>query len=364
MNAESGAILFEKNAHHSFYPASTTKTATALYALKLKENSLDEMVAAETDDICVTTDEVMRKSNYTLPAYWLINGGTHIGLQKGEKMTFRDLLYGMMLSSGNDASNVIARFVGGTLPKFMLGLNSYLKEIHCTKTRFMNPHGLFHPEHQTTPYDMALITREALKIPVFCKIVSTSRYPRPKTNKQESSWFVQSNKLLRSGRYKYPKAIGVKTGYLSHAENTFIAAAKHEGRILIAVLMKTKERSDMFLDAINMFETAFKQPKITTVFFNSGRQEFNLKVNGASQNVKTTLEKCLSLSYYPAEEPELKCFVEWDDVKAPIHQGQPVGVIKIQTPDGKVLASASLLAEEYVSQTWLNWAMKLIPLNL
>jgi D-alanyl-D-alanine carboxypeptidase (penicillin-binding protein 5/6) len=355
MNAESGAVLFEKNAHHLFHPASITKAAAALYALKLKSECLDEMVVAEGDDISVISEEVMRKASGTIPPYRLTYGGTHIGLRKGEKMTFRDLLYGMMLDSGNDASNVIARFAGGTIPQFMFGLNAYLKEIHCTNTRFMNPHGLFHPEHQTTPYDMAIMTREALKVPEFCKIVATSHYPRPKTNMQESWSFVQHNKLLRNGRYKYPKAIGVKTGYHSQAENTLIAAARHEGRTLIAVLMKTKERSDMFLDAIHLFEASFNQAKVSQVFFPSGHQEFSLKVKGASQPIKTYLENSLSVSYYPAEESVLKCFLEWDDVKAPIQQGQRVGIINIQTSDGRMLASALLFAEDSIPQTWLDW---------
>ncbi len=228
----------------------------------------------------------------------------------------------------------------------------------------MNPHGLFHPEHQTTPYEMALITREALKIPEFRKIVSATHYPRPKTNMQEASLFAQGNKLLRNGRYKYSKAIGVKTGYHSHAEHTFIGAAQDGDRILIAVLMRTKERSDTYLDAIHMFETAFAQPKITKTYFNSGAQLFEIVPQGSSEKVKTCLERDLSLSYYPAEEPQIKCFLEWEpDIKAPIRKGQQVGSLKIQTSEGKVLASAPLLAENHSSLSWTSWILRCFGLD-
>lgn len=355
MNADSGAILYEKNAHALYHPASITKTATALYALKLKGDTLDQIVEVEGDDVCTISEEALRKSNYTLPSYWLTIGGTHIGLRKGERMTFRDLLYGLMLASGNDASNVIARYTAGSVPQFMAGLNQYLKEIGCHKTRFVNPHGLHHPEHQTTPYEMALITRQALKNPDFRKIVATTHHSRPKTNLQETATFVQHNKLLRSGPFKYSKAIGVKTGYHSHAQHTFVAAATHEGRTLIAVLMKAKERADVFNDSVKLFEAAFAQPKITKTLFQAGPQPYSFELKGGDQKVQTYLENNLVVSYYPAEKQDFKCFIEWDPMKLPVVKDQRVGVIIIQTVDGSQVATAPLLAQNTVMQTWWSW---------
>ena len=189
----------------------------------------------------------------------------------------RTLLEGMMVVSGNDAANVIAQGIGPSIPGFMDELNAHLKQIGCTQTRFLNPHGLHDPNHQTTAYDLALMTAEALKNPVFCEIVSKPRFIRPKTNKQEATALLQSNRLLRPGKYYYSKAIGVKTGYHSKAKSTFVAASKWEGRTLIAVLMGYKERGEMFEDAIQLFEKAFNQPRVQRRYLKAGPQTFSLK---------------------------------------------------------------------------------------
>src|SRR6185437_6437502 len=143
----------------------------------------------------------------------------------GEEMPLKEYLYGMMVRSGNDAANVIAEYVSGSIPTFMQELNDYLKQIGCLNTTFCNPHGLHHPDHKTTAFDMALLTREAMKNPVFREIVSTVRHKRPKTNKRPAAVLVQTNRIIKSGtQYYYPKAIGVKTGYHSRAQNTLVAA--------------------------------------------------------------------------------------------------------------------------------------------
>jgi D-alanyl-D-alanine carboxypeptidase (penicillin-binding protein 5/6) len=125
----------------------------------------------------------------------------------------------------------------------MTQLNDYVKRLGCTSTTFYNPHGLHHPKQQTTAYDLAVITQDALKNPVFREMVATVRYTRPKTNKQEPSTLVQTNRLLRTGPFYYPKAIGVKTGYYSLAGNNLVAAAKDGERTLIAVVLKANERN-------------------------------------------------------------------------------------------------------------------------
>lgn len=355
MNAETGAILYEKNPRTLQYPASITKIATAAYALKLKGNQLDTLVEAEQESIASVTEAAIRRSNYTLPAYWVEQGSSHMGIKKGEQLTFRALLYGMMLPSANDSANVVAQFSGGTIPKFIEQLNAYLKEIGCQNTQFLNPHGLHHPKHQTTAYDMALITREALKHPAFCEVVATVRYTRPKTNKQDPTTLVQLNKLLRSGRFYYPKAIGVKTGHTSQALNTFVAAAKHNDRTLIAVLLKTKERNDIFTDATKMFETAFNEAKVQRVLLKEGQQKFALELEGAGKPVPTYLKENLAIEYYPSEEPQVKCLLYWDTLLPPIAKDQRVGELSLVTTQGQVLRTVPLFAAEDISTTWIYW---------
>jgi len=357
MNADTGVILFEKNAHDLHFPASITKIATASYALKNNGDKLDEVITVEQEAVASISEEKKRKNNYEASSYLLVPGGTHIGLKKGEEMSLIDLLYGMMLASGNDAANVIAQHIGGTIPAFVDNLNVYLKEIGCKNTTFLNPHGLHHPKHQTTAFDMAMMAKEALKDPVFRKIVATVRYPRPKTNKQESTTLVQTNRLLKKGKYFYAKAIGVKTGQTSLAGSTLVAAAKNGDRTLIAVMLKCKEREDTLKDATALFDAAFNQTKVKKVLLRKGPQTFAIDVPGAKNGIATMIPEDLSIEYYPAEEPKVKSFLTWAAVTPPVKQGQPVGEVYLQTEDGTKLNSIPLLAQDNVDSTWL-WSFK------
>lgn len=355
INADTGKILYEKNARTPLYPASITKIATAAYVLNTQEKQLNRLLTADSESIASISEEAKRRSNYTLPAYWLEPGGSHIGIKKGEELALRDLLFGLMVASGNDAANVIAQNAGGTIPEFMANLNDWVRQIGCQHTKFLNPHGLHHPKHQTTAYDMALIAREAVKNPIFCEIVSTVRFTRPKTNKQEPTTYVQTNRLLRSGKFHYPKAFGIKTGHTSQAQNTLVAAAKQGDRRLIAVLMKVKEREDIFKDAVKMFETAFNQPKVQRLLMKKGPQKYALEIPGAAAPIKTYIAMDATLDYYPAEEPQIKCLLYWDRVNPPIQKNQKVGELRIQTPEGQIIQTIPLLAQADIKSTWLHW---------
>lgn len=357
MNADTGVILFEKNARALHYPASVTKIATAIYVLNEAEDQLDNVITAQPDALASISEEARIKSNYTVPAYWHIPGGTHIGIKKDEQLPMRALLYGLLLESGNDAANVLAQHVSGTIPDFMKNLNAFIKKIGCKNTQFLNPHGLFHPNHQTTAYDVALIMREGLKNPNFREIISTVKYVRPKTNKQEASVMFQHNKLLRTGKHFYSKCIGGKTGYLSLAGSTLVAAAKHEGRTLIAVVFKCKEKSDRYDDVIKMFEAAFNQPKVQSQLFKKGPQKFILEIEGAVQPVSTYTKEDFTIEYYPAEEPQLRCLLYWKEVQPPVAKDQQVGEIHLLTADAKTFKRIPLFSQKEVAAT-LWWKVK------
>lgn len=352
MNAETGQILFEQDAYQLHYPASTTKIATALYLLELKGENLDVSFAAEQDSLGSVTQAAKRKSNFTLPAYWLEPDGTHIGIKKGEELSLRDLLKGMLISSGNDASNVIAQAVSPSIPAFMEGLNLYVKSIGCQQTHFCNPHGLHDPSHQTTPYDLAIMFREALKKPILCDIFMQTRFMRPKTNKQAATTCLQGNRLVRPGKFYYSKAIGGKTGYHAKAKNTFVSAARFNDRTLILVLMGYQDRSMMFEDAIKLFETAFNQPKVQRRYLKAGLQTFSQSIPKANQALQTYLQEPLTFDYYPSEDPQAKCLLYWQELALPIAKDQQVGELQLVTPQGECLKKVSLLAAEEVHLAW------------
>lgn len=360
INAETGAILFEKNSNQPQHPASITKIATALYTMKTYRGDLSHKIAAEQDCVASISEEAKRRSNYTLPAHWLVPGSSHIGIKKGEELSLRDLLFGMMVASGDDAANVIAHFIGkGSIPDFMNNVNNYVQSVGCTSSHFCNPHGLHHPLQVTSANDMAILTKEALKIPFFREIVSTVRYTRPKTNKQEATTLIQTNKLLRKGAYHYPYAIGVKTGSGSPALNTFVGAATDGERTLIAVLLKVKDREDLWKDSMKLFEAAFNQPKVERIFFQAGKQSFLLNLKGSEQPVSTYLAEKISLTHYPAEEPQLKGHLVWDGVELPVQKGQRVGELRLYNEKKEVVIQAPLLAFESVKSDWKYTAKQL-----
>ncbi len=352
MNADSGAILFEKEGNTPCYPASTTKVATALYALHLKgeELNMNMPIEAEKESLLSLSQEAKAKSSYKASSYWLEPDGMHMGIKTGEILSLHDLLKGMLIHSANDAANVIAQALGPSIPTFMDGLNAYLQTLGCQQTFFRNPHGLHDPQHVTTAYDLALITKEALQNPLFAEIVAQTRFLRPKTNKQAATALLQTNRLLRPGKFYYPKAIGVKTGYHAKARKTFIGAARSEGRTLILVLLGYPNQSLLFKEAIQLFETAFNQPKVRHFYLKKGTQPFTQTLPDGEPSLTTYLAEDLSLDYYPAEDPEAKCFLYWHSLALPLSQDQIVGEVRLISGKGQILKTVPLLAERSVQR--------------
>jgi len=354
MNADTGAIIYEKNAYETYYPASITKIATALYAIEKGGVGMDEMITASRSAVASVTTRQRHSSNYTINPHWIEVGGSHIGIKSGEKLPFEALLYGLLLSSGNDAANVIAERVGdGSIDRFMHEMNLYLQSLGCHKTHFVCAHGHHHPDHVTTAYDMALIAQRGLKNPIFREIVRTEKYRRPETNKQNPITLVQTNKLIRKGsQFYYDKAIGIKTGHGSYAKDTLVAAAEFHGRTLIAVLLKADERRHIFEDAIRLFEAAFSKPKMAMTIAKAGPQKYSLKLPKRSKAVRTYTHKPLVFEYSQGEESGVKAFVTWEkNLSLPIEKGQKVGEIVLQNSRSRAMQKVNLYSAEYVAES-------------
>ena len=347
MNADTGVILYGKNPHVSAYPASITKIATAAFVLDHKKPNLGQMVTVSAEAVRLRP----QNKEGDFPAYWGAIDGTRMGLIRGEIISIEALLHGLMLVSGNDAANAIAEAVSGSVPSFLEEMNAYIRELGCANTQFMNPHGYHHPEHFTTAYDICLITKRALQIPKFREIVSTISYMKPKTNKRPAEEMRQFNPLLKPGKHFYSKAIGVKTGFHSHALNTLVAAAEHEGRTLIAVLLGCPKRAARYQDAIRLFEKAFSETKESRRFFDS-EEVFSREISGAKRPLRASLTSPLDLTFYPSEEPVCKAHLHWDIVRLPVRKGQKVGEVRIHSQGGELLQKGDLLAKEEVEGTF------------
>jgi len=167
-----------------------------------------------------------------------------------------------------------------------------------------------------------------MKQKLFREIVKTYRYKRPKTNKQESSFFVQTNQLLRrTSKYYYPKCTGIKTGYLSKAAYNLVSSAEDNGRSLILVLMNCKTNKDRYADSKKIFEIAFAEPKLTQKVFRKGIQKWEFSLKDANATLQTEIEDDFFLDYYPSEKPEIKASLQRKSLELPIKKGSLVGEI-------------------------------------
>lgn len=352
INAETGKVLYEKNCHERRYPASITKIVTAFYVLEKHGHELDRVAAATAHALMSVPGHIKQAPDTIHPPYRLEHDGTSMRLRVGEEHNLRTLLYGLMLPSGNDAANVIAEHLGGSIENFMQELNLYLNNHGLLESHFTNPHGLHHKDHWTTAYDMALMTQKALKHPLFREIVKSTKYLCPRSSLQPARELQQHNRLLRPGAYFYPKATGVKLGYHSKAAGTLVASAQHEGRELIAVLMGCTEKGRVFLDAKRLFEAAFAEKPIRRVLFTKEGDRFSHEVRGAGHLLKAVLKEDLVLEYFPAEESRLRAEIEWSKLKLPVQAGEIVGFLRLVEENGGVLKQLPLLATESLERKW------------
>ena len=215
MDADSGRVLYSRNKDVKHYIASTTKIMSTLVVLN----------SCNLNDTVEIGEEV-------LDAY-----GSSIYIKPKEKMRVEDLLYGLMLRSGNDAALALAVHTAGTVEEFVKLMNKYAKEIKMYNTHFGNPHGLDDtPSNQSTVYDMALLMQEAMKNDTFRKITSTKKYIT-KSNFNTYEWH-NKNELLKN--YEY--ATGGKIGYTSLAKHTFVSSASKNGMNLIIASFEDKDR--------------------------------------------------------------------------------------------------------------------------
>lgn len=345
LNAETGAVLYEKNAHQPLYPASITKVATALYALEKKGYALSDRVVASFDAVSAVSPQVKRASTSKHPLYRLEFGGSSMGLKVGEAFSFGMLFYGLMLSSGNDAANVIAEYVSGSVEQFVEELNAYIRSKGCTGTHFVAPHGLHHVDHKSTAHDMAILAREALRIPFFRTVVKTVSCPRPASNLQPESTLHQHNALIKPGSpFYYPKAIGVKTGYTSAAGYTLVAAAEDPQRKLIAVLLGCEKLDQRYRDAIALFDAAYNEPQAERTLFSKNFDSFTTQIRGGKKPLQAVLLEDLVVKYYPSECQEMISKVTWEQTPLPIQKDARVGEVCICFKDGRILARAPLFA--------------------
>ncbi|MBD7936016.1 D-alanyl-D-alanine carboxypeptidase [Cytobacillus sp. Sa5YUA1] len=267
---ESGRIIYDKAANDQNRIASITKIMTAILAIE--SNKLEEKVKV--------TDTILKAE------------GSSIYLKPGEEIKLEDLVYGLMLRSGNDAAVAIAEYVGGSLDGFVYLMNQKAEEIGMTNTHFENPHGLDdHENHYSTAYDMALLTRYAMRNETYQEIAGTKSY---RSENRDYSW-NNKNRLLTQ-LYKY--TTGGKTGYTKRAKRTLVTTATKNNLDLIAV---TLNGPDDWNDHIAMYEGAFDQYDQVEVVSEG-------KIKGVDYSFYKNKVSLRSSFSYPVTEKEKEAF--------------------------------------------------------
>jgi len=228
IEAPCGALLQGQNHHLRLPPASLTKIATALVAADRTN---------ESDLVTVTVDGGLLSQE---------TDSTVMGLTPGQTLPMRDLIYGMMLPSGNDAAIAIAEYVGGTVSAFTQMMNDKATALGLLDSQFTNPHGLDDAGLYTSAYDMAVLGAQLLANPTLAEVVSTQVY--------QPSWQGPSieNKNLLLGQY--PGSLGVKIGYTDQAGQTIVAAAERGGRRIVVSVLGSQ---DLYVDAMSLLDWAF-----------------------------------------------------------------------------------------------------------
>ncbi|MBS4209708.1 D-alanyl-D-alanine carboxypeptidase family protein [Bacillus sp. FJAT-50079] len=268
MEQQSGRVLYEKNPHEIRRIASITKIMTAIIAIE--SGKLNDSV------------KVSEKAVYT--------EGSSVYLQKGELIKLEDLVYGLMLRSGNDAATAIAEHVGGSVEGFVFLMNQKAEEIGMRNTVFANPHGLDdHEDHYSTPYDMALLTRYAMENATYQKISGTKVHTFEREHGTQQ--WKNKNRLLTL----YPYSTGGKTGYTKRANRTLVTTASKDGVDLIAVTLNDSNDWD---DHAAMYEYGFAEYEVK-----------RLLNKGLISEVKDIEDKEFYIKedfYYPVSDADLE----------------------------------------------------------
>jgi len=231
LEASCGALLYGRREHDRMPPASLAKLMTA--AVAMDYGDLDQMITSDVSGLRLLDE----------------TGSTIMGLEPGMTLSLRDLLYGLMLPSGNDAAIAIAKGIAGSEARFTMLMNDKATGLGLDDTHFTNAHGLYEDGLQSSAYDMAVLARYAMQNPELRAIVSAQQW--------QPAWdgppVWNGNRLLT----EYPGADGIKIGYTEESQQTIVASAVRDGRRLLVSAMRSQDR---YQDAIRLFDWAFAQP--------------------------------------------------------------------------------------------------------
>lgn len=318
MDVRTGQVLYARDIHRRWPPASTTKILTAALAIERLSPDLTVTISRRAADQ---------------------RSGSAIGLEAGERWRIEDLLLAMMVRSANDAAVAVAEAVGGNVDRFAAIMNARARQIGARGSHFVNPHGLHDPNHYSSAYDLAMITRHALHYPQFADLVGRqtwmlSRDDRPSQN------FANGNRLLS----RYAGADGVKTGWTSASGHTLVASATRDGWQLIAVVLHSR---DPYADVEQLLDYGFygflplrvaeRGETVATVPVGRGRTPLAAVIPA---DVHVVVRKGTEVTSHVRMR---------QDLRPPIRAGAPVGTVEFRVSE-RIVARAVLVAGRSIAR--------------
>ncbi len=318
VDVNTGQVIYEQNADSKQYPASITKVMTALL---VREHTQPDAVVTVTESALTGLD----------------SAGSSVSLVEGEQMSVNELLHCMLISSGNDAANVLAEYVGGTVANFVDMMNEKAASLGCDGTHFMNPHGLHHENHYTTARDIYIFTREFVADPVLMQIANTVSYVVPATNKSSERILTTTNYLISgvsTSRYIYTYARGIKTGTTTPAGYCLVSSAEKNGLYLVSVILgcgKDEATGDImsFVETKRMFEYGFGNFSYKTlVDKNQPVVEVGVEMSQEAENVVAVTQEGVSAlldNDFDSSKVVLTPWLYSESLTAPVIKGQLLG---------------------------------------
>ena len=317
IDATTGKVLYSKNAEEQRFPASTTKMMSLIVALE--HGNLDDLVTASKN--AASTE------------------GSTLWLTPGEKLKMTDLLYGIMLISGNDATVAVAEHISGSVEKFAKLMTEKAHAIGANDTNFTNSSGLPDPKHVTTAHDLARIAAYGYKNPLFTEIISTKHKVIPWAGKDCDRDLYNENRML----WLSEGGNGVKTGYTDAAGRCLVSGAKRNEMQLIAVVLDSET---MWEDSIALLNFGFDQVKPKTIFNQADILKTVRVVNGKLEVIKLITSTNLVIPVSENGNEEFNIVIDAPNkVEAPVVKGQKLGVVRILYQNTEI-ATVDLLADE------------------
>lgn len=327
LEQNSGRVLFGKNINLKLPMASTTKIFTALTVLERCKN-LDAYVNVNEKAVGIK--------------------GTSIYLRKGERLTVKELLYGMMLPSGNDAATALGYYIGKDIPSFCKMMEAAARKAGAVNSCFKNPHGLDEEGHYTTAYDLAIASASVMKYDAFKEIVTT-KSTQIRGNKEVKTRYLRSkNKLLSN----FSGCTGIKTGFTNNAGRCFVGAASRENLDVVCSVLNC---GPMFEECAKFMELAFKDYKNYEIIPAYNIIDNLNVIKGRELSVKVFSRK--SFEFPLTSEEFMKINYEYkipDFLTAPIKKEQKVGTIKVYLEDKLLFQDEVLTKDNVIANTFMQ----------